>query len=638
MKRQGNPSDSPKRLPRRALPNTIFWIALAAIVVIAFYAYGPSSSSKAQEASYSGFLQEVKDGNVVSVEIKNQDIKGTLVQPKSLEPGADPSNKFITKLPPIDDPTLLPILTEKGVMVTAKSSGNSLLFTLLINFLPVLLFIGLLYFIYRQSRNAQQNALGFGKSTARLYREEMTKVSFKDVAGIEESKQELMEVVDFLKNPEKYRKLGGKLPKGVLLYGPPGAGKTLLAKAVAGEANVPFLSISASEFVEMFVGVGASRVRNLFGRAKEVAPSIVFVDELDAVGRQRGTGFGGGHDEREQTLNQILVEMDGFDERTNIIVIAATNRPDVLDPALLRPGRFDRQVTISLPDKEGREAILKVHTTKIPLKDDVKLAEIARSTPGFSGADLANLANEAAITAARRNHEKVEKNDFEEAMDRIIFGLARNMLLNPDERKMTAYHEGGHAIVAMFTPGADPVRKVTIIPHSRALGVTMQMPDDDRFIYPKEYLLGRMAVMMAGRAADELVFGKKTTGAESDLKNASELARRMIGIWGMSEDKSIGPVHFGLGEEHIFLGRQMTGNGRVYSEETAARIDKAVADLIESSEEAAKKIIGEHRQELDRLVEALLIEETIEGSDIHAVVSGEKTFTAKPPAKAGAAS
>lgn len=635
MRRPGNPSETPRRM-KRPVPNLVFWIAMTIIVVIAIYAYGPSTTSKAQEISYSGFLQEVRANNVVSVELKDQDIKGTLAQPKVLEAGNDPSDKFVSKLPPIDDNALLPLLAEKGVQVTAKTSGNSLLFTLLINFLPILLFVGLLYFIYRQSRNAQQNAMGFGKSTARLYREEMPKVSFKDVAGIEESKKDLMEVVDFLKTPEKYHKLGGKLPRGVLLYGPPGAGKTLLAKAVAGEANVPFLSISASEFVEMFVGVGASRVRNLFARAKEVAPSIVFVDELDAVGRQRGTGFGGGHDEREQTLNQILVEMDGFDERTNIIVIAATNRPDVLDPALLRPGRFDRQVTISLPDKEGRESILKVHTAKIPMKEDVKLNEIARSTPGFSGADLANLANEAAITAARKNHDQVDRSDFEEAMDRIIFGLARNTLLNPEERKMTAYHEGGHAIVAMYTPGADPVHKVTIIPHSRALGVTMQMPEDDRFIYPKEYLLGRMAVMMAGRAADELIFNKKTTGAESDLKAASDLARKMIGVWGMSDDESIGPVHFGLGEEHVFLGRQMTGNGRVYSEETAAKIDKAVADLIDKSEEAAKKTISEHRPELDRLVEALLIEETIEGSDIHAVVRGEKIFKPKSPASATA--
>jgi cell division protease FtsH len=511
--------------------------------------------------------------------------------------------------------------------VSVHEEGQSFISSLLINGLPLVLFGALIYFMYRQGRGAQNQIFGFGRSRARLHSTDRPTISFDDVAGEDDSKAELTEVVDFLKEPLKYTKMGAVLPRGVLLIGPPGTGKTLLARAVAGEAGVPFFSISGSEFVEMFVGVGASRVRDLFEQAKRSAPCIIFIDEIDAVGRQRGTGMGGGNDEREQTLNQILVEMDGFDTDTNVIIMAATNRPDILDPALLRPGRFDRNVTVGLPDRNGRQAILNVHTRGKPLAKDVDLNITARSTPGFSGADLANLANEAALNAARYDRKEITALDFDAALDKIVLGTKQATLMDENERRIVAYHESGHALVASLTPGAEPVHKVTIIPHGRALGLTQQLPLDDRHNYPREYLLGRIEVMLGGRAAEEVTFDEMTTGAENDLKGASDLARRMVGIWGMSEE--LGPVYFGLGEEHPFLGRVMTQE-RSYGDETASAIDAAVQRLVDSAHEHAVKLLREHRYHLDSMAQKLLQQETLNASDVQAVLAETVPAAAQP--------
>jgi cell division protease FtsH len=512
----------------------------------------------------------------------------------------------------------LPLLDQKGVKVTAVDpSTGSWLVTLISTALPVLLLVGLMLYLGRQMRQGQQTALGFGRSKARVYQLERPTVTFADVAGEDEAKAELTEVVDFLKMPERYHKVGARLPHGVLLVGPPGTGKTLLARAVAGDAGVPFFSISASEFVEMFVGVGASRVRDLFEQARANAPSIVFVDEIDAVGRQRGAGLGGGNDEREQTLNQLLVAMDGFDERLEVIVLAATNRPDVLDPALLRPGRFDRQVTLGLPDRNGREQILRVHARGKPIGPDVDLALVARATPGFSGADLANLINEAALTAARSGRAEITRFDFDAALDKIVLGVERPHLNSEAERRVVAYHEAGHALVAVCTPGSDPVNKVSIIPRGRALGVTEQVPTDDRLNYPRSYLLGRLAVLLGGRAAEEVVFNEPTTGAENDLDQATKLAHRMVGSWGMTED--IGPVHFDDGSSNVFLGRDLV-QSRTFAEATAARLDEATARLVLDARQEATRIITSMRPELDAIVGLLLEHETIAGDDIRRLV------------------
>jgi cell division protease FtsH len=584
--------------------------------------------STSAEIPYSEFVAQARSNNVAQVTFQGQGISGTfrqaIVWPEAspvasaaIAPGANGTasyQTFTTTMPPTGDPELLPLLQREGVTVDAAdtSSGGSLLWQLLTLFitsvLPALLFIAFLYYLSRQMQRGQQGILGFGGSKARLYDAEKPKVTFADVAGQDEAKTELFEVVDYLKNRERYLKLGARLPRGVLLVGPPGTGKTLLARAVAGEAGVPYFSISGSEFVEMFVGVGASRVRDLFEKAKKASPSIVFVDEIDAVGRQRGTGMGGGNDEREQTLNQLLAEMDGFDASTNVVVIAATNRPDVLDPALLRPGRFDRQVTVGYPDRAGREAILRIHTKRIPLAPDVDLVNLSRATSGFSGADLANLANEAALLAARGNHGVVEMSDFEEGMDKALLGTRQAALVDPDERRMVAYHEGGHALVAFFSPGADPVNKVSIVPHGQALGVTEQRPDEDRRNYSRAYLQTRLSVMLGGRAAEELVIGQQTTGAASDLKAATDLARRMVGLWGMSEE--LGPVSYGIGETHPFLGREV-GDGRQYSETTASRIDAAVQAMVEDARRAATDLLREHRGTLDELALELTSKETV---------------------------
>ena len=597
---------------------------------------GPSSAA----IPYSEFFGQASDGNVASVEFKGQTVTGTFVEPILWPPpagtpngptGASPAptgapaasasgsptsyQTFSTVVPPDGDPALLPLLQEHGVVISSTDTGTSgsflgSVFGLFGSLLPVLLLVGVLLYTGRQAQRSQQGIFGIGRSTARLYNEERPGVTFADVAGEDEAKAELTEVVDFLMNPARFQQLGARLPRGVLLVGPPGTGKTLLARSVAGEAHVPFFSITASEFVELFVGVGASRVRDLFSKAKAAAPSIVFVDEIDAVGRQRGAGLGGGNDEREQTLNQLLAEMDGFDASTTVIVIAATNRPDVLDPALLRPGRFDRQVTVGYPDRAGREAILRIHTRHIPLAPDVDLANVAQQTAGFAGADLANLANEAALLAARRGRQTVSTAEFEESLDKVLLGTRQPALTNPEERRVVAYHEGGHALVALLTPGADPVQKVTIVPHGRALGVTQQRMEEDRRNFGRDALVARLAVSLGGRAAEELVFGQPTTGAESDLKAATDLARRMVGLWGMSDE--LGPVSYNVGERDPFLGREIAAP-KEYAESTASRIDAAVAELLEGARERARTLLSQHRAVLDALAGELIAKETVSG-------------------------
>ena len=635
---QPSKGDTPSVPPRRLMPTWLWWTLLLALLVWNGYTLLVPKAPPAANLSYTDFLGQVRAGNVASVTIAGQLVDGTFRKEMTWPPqaqatpapsgtqstpsGTQPAevkepakfSRFTSVAPPTTDDRLLPLLEAQGVGVTVRDiSGGNWLLDLFFGVLPIAAMIGFLVIIGRQTTKGQQSIFSFGGSKARLYNQERPGVTFADVAGQEDAKVELSEVVDFLKRPERYRALGARLPHGVLLIGPPGTGKTLLARAVAGEAKVPFFSISASEFVEMFVGVGASRVRDLFAKAKAASPAIIFVDEIDAVGRQRGAGLGGGNDEREQTLNQLLVEMDGFDENTSLIVVAATNRPDVLDPALLRPGRFDREVTVGLPDRPGREAILRIHTRPLKLGPDVDLDVLARKTPGFSGADLANLANEAALYAARRGGEVVEMRDFDEAMDKIVLGTRQATLINEEERRVVAYHESGHALVARLTPGADPVHKVTIIPHGRALGVTEQLPEEDRHNYPKDYLVGRLTVMMGGRAAEELVFGQPTTGAENDIKQATMLARRMVGSWGMSEE--VGPVSYGLGETHPFLGRELA-QPREFAEATAAELDAAVRRTLEESHGEARRLLEKYRPALDALAEELVAHETVDARKI----------------------
>jgi len=575
---------------------------------------------------YSAFIDQVKEDNVTGIQISGSDITGKFQKPVAwpinpaptpAETGADHSvpgtattySAFQTTFPEIQgDPNLLELLSAHNVEVNVVPPPSPWFTMLLTDGLPLLLMVLFLFWMGRSAAQSQAGIFRFGRSKPRQFIGDLPPVTFKDVAGADEAKGELQEVVDFLRSPEKYHKLGARIPRGVLLVGPPGTGKTLLARAVAGEAGVPFFSISASEFVEMFVGVGASRVRDLFQQAKATAPGIVFIDELDAVGRRRGAGLGAVNDEREQTLNQLLVEMDGFDEHHQLIILAATNRPDVLDPALLRPGRFDRQVTVGLPDRQGRQGILLIHTRQLQLAPDVNLGSIARTTTGFTGADLANLCNEAALIAAREKHETVTMVDFEEALDRILLGDARAILLNDHERRMVAYHEAGHALVAWLTPFADPVHKVTIIPHGRALGVTEQMPSDDTYNYSRSYLEARLAVMLGGRAAEEIALNDITTGAENDLVEATRLARRMITRWGMG---SLGLMALSADEEQPFLGYELS-QSRDYSEETAARIDQDVQHILQERYQTVKNLLTEARQPLDQLVQALLHEETVD--------------------------
>jgi cell division protease FtsH len=612
----------------------------------------PEGTPTSVEIPYSDFVEQVQTGNVATVEFTGQSVAGTFDEPVQWPPAGAPAASappdggdtapaqpepvtyaaFTTVVPPDGDPTLLPLLQEQGVAVSAIDQtpmasilGNIL--SLALTILPVLLLIGFFVYSARQAQRSQQGVFGIGRSNARQYNEERPSVTFADVAGEDEAKLELTEVVDFLRSPARYQKLGARLPRGVLLVGPPGTGKTLLARSVAGEAKVPFFSITASEFVELFVGVGASRVRDLFMKAKAAAPSIVFVDEIDAVGRQRGTGLGGGNDEREQTLNQLLAEMDGFVASTSVIVIAATNRPDVLDQALLRPGRFDRQVTVGYPDRAGREAILRIHTRRLPLAPDVDLAVVAQQTPGFAGADLANLANEAALLSARKGRETVSLAEFEESLDKILLGTRQAALTHPEERRLVAYHEGGHALVAALTPGADPVHKVSIVPHGRALGVTQQRPEEDRRNYGRDVLEARLAVQLGGRAAEELVFGQPTTGAESDLKAATDLARRMVGLWGMSDD--IGPVSYNVGERDPFLGREIAAP-KEYAESTAARIDDAVASLLDAARDRATTLLRQNRATLDTLASELVAMEMVSGARLAEIAATAKGAVATP--------
>src|SRR3990170_2631336 len=570
----------------------IYLLILVAVIAIVVSFFRPPSKTESKDLSE--VIALARSDQVESIEAQGDSLTVRLKNSSQVYKSRKESGSSIVEV--LKD-NGVEVGGDQGVSVKVKEPsqfGNWI--GLLINFLPLIIFGAILIFMMRQAQGSNSQAMQFGRSRARVSTGQQATVTFVDVAGQEEAKQELVEVVEFLKYPEKFVALGARIPHGVLLVGPPGTGKTMLARAVSGEAAVPFFSISASEFVEMFVGVGASRVRDLFDQAKRAAPAIIFVDEIDAVGRQRGAGLGGGNDEREQTLNQLLVEMDGFDDQTKVIVLAATNRPDVLDPALLLPGRFDLHVTVGLPDRVGREAILKLHTSRLPLEANMDLDLLARRTPGFSGADLANLANEAALFAARHDGTAVSMKDFDEAMDKIVLGTRQASLMSEEERRLVAYHEGGHALVAKLTPGADPVSKITIIPHGRALGITEQLPEDDRHNYAKDYLLGRLAVLMGGRAAEEMVFGQPTTGAESDLKQATILARRMVGLWGMSED--LGPVSYGVAETHPFLGRELA-QPRQYAEATAAELDAAVRKLLEQEYRKALRLLEQHRTGLD---------------------------------------
>jgi len=593
----------------KSAKNILFWIASLVILVIlwSLFPTGP----KPKEFAFSEFLDQVEHKNVQEVTIQDNLAQGKLKD----------GSQFKTTLPP-QYADLIKVLRENQVNIVVKdtTSKNSWL-AILLNWFPILLLIFFWFMFMRQMQSGGNKALSFGKSRAKLFSPMQKKITFKDVAGVDEAKVELQEIIEFLKDPRKFQRLGGRIPKGVLLVGAPGTGKTLLARAVAGEANVPFFSISGSDFVEMFVGVGASRVRDLFDQAKKHAPCLIFIDEIDAVGRQRGAGLGGGHDEREQTLNQLLVEMDGFDSNEGIIVIAATNRPDILDTALLRPGRFDRRIVVPMPDVKGREEILMVHTRKVPLSSDVELRVIARSTPGFSGADLANLINEAALLAARKGQDSVNMHDLEEAKDKVLMGVERkSMIISDEDKKTTAFHEAGHALVAALLPEADPIHKVTIIPRGLALGVTQQLPLSDRYTYTKDYLEAQLAVLMAGRITEELILGKITTGAANDLEKATEIARKMVCQWGMSD---LGPLSFGERDDLIFLGRELAAH-KNFSEHTAQMIDAEVKKIIERCYNRARNLIETNRDKLVKIAEALLEKEILSSDEINALINGQK--------------
>jgi cell division protease FtsH len=585
--------------------NLALWLVICLIMIMVFNVFNNPAGVAKHEISFSEFIELIDSGQISEVTIQGQNISGTY-----------DSTAFKTYTP--DDPTLVKMLRDKGIRITAKPEDQSPLWqSILISWFPMLLLIGVWVFFMRQMQGGGGKAMSFGKSRAKLLNEDQKKVTFKDVSGIEEAKEELEEIINFLKEPKKFTRLGGKIPKGVLLVGAPGTGKTLLAKAIAGEADVPFFSISGSDFVEMFVGVGASRVRDLFIQGKKNAPCIIFIDEIDAVGRHRGAGLGGGHDEREQTLNQLLVEMDGFESNDGVILLAATNRPDVLDPALLRPGRFDRQVIVPNPDVKGREGILKVHARKVPLAKDVDLMVVSRGTPGFTGADLANLINEASLLAARTDKKEVEMNDLEEAKDKVMMGAERrSLVISPEEKKNTAYHEAGHALVARLLPGTDPIHKVTIIPRGRALGLTQQLPIDERHTYNKDYLINNIIVLMGGRVAEELALNHITTGAGNDIERATEMARKMVCEWGMGR---MGPVSFGKKEEHIFLGREMAQN-RDFSEKTAIEIDDEIKEIVNAAYAEAMKLVGDNRKSLDNVALALLEKESLNGTEVDELI------------------
>ncbi len=600
------------------------FIVVGALLLYKFFA-NPQGKTAAP-LSITQLTDKVRNGDIAKMTIKQSEVVATGNDKQEYRTSlsnekykADLMTIAAEKKPNSDQPK---------AEVEEEGAGNGMLWGVLLSWAPILFIVGIWIFMLRQMQSGGNKALSFGKSRAKLLNNQQKRVTFKDVAGVEEAKEELQEIIEFLKEPQKFQKLGGRIPKGVLMMGPPGTGKTLLARAIAGEANVPFFSISGSDFVEMFVGVGASRVRDLFEQGKKNAPCIIFIDEIDAVGRHRGAGLGGGHDEREQTLNQLLVEMDGFESNDGVILIASTNRPDVLDPALLRPGRFDRRVVVSRPDVRGREGILKVHTRKIPLGEDVDISILARGTPGFTGADLANLVNEAALNAARYNKKLVAMPDFELAKDKVLMGAERkSMVISNDEKRITAYHEAGHTLVGLKVPNADPVHKVTIIPRGMALGVTQQLPEGDRHNYSKEYLVGQIAILMGGRIAEEIFLDSITTGASNDIERATELARAMVCEYGMSE---LGPLTFGKKEEQIFLGREIAQH-RDFSEDTAIKIDQEVKKIISEQYQRAKGIIEENRDTMVRLSETLLERESLDGVQIRRIVAGLPLDEDQPP-------
>jgi len=599
----------------------LFWLLIGVSALLLWEVVKSArDGQKDAELNVTTFMGDLDSGNVRELTVNGMEVRGKHRDGSAFHTTA-PTNYFT--------PEMLKNLQSKGVNITFRDANSgSLPLQLLGTWAPLILLGALWFFMIRQMQTGGNKALSFGKSRARLLSMQQKKVTFKDVAGVEEAKEELREIIEFLREAQKFQKLGGRIPKGVLLVGPPGTGKTLLARAVAGEANVPFFSISGSDFVEMFVGVGASRVRDLFEQGKKNAPCIIFIDEIDAVGRHRGAGLGGGHDEREQTLNQLLVEMDGFESNEGVILMAATNRPDVLDPALLRPGRFDRRVVVSRPDVRGREEILRVHTRKIPLAEDVDLSVLARGTPGFSGADLANMVNEAALAAARQNRKAVLHYDFELAKDKVLMGVERkSLLLTDEEKKNTAYHEAGHALVAAKMPFSDPLHKVTIIPRGMALGVTMQLPVDDRHSYYKNYLETEIAILMGGRIAEELFLNVMSTGAGNDIERATEMSRKMVCEWGMSD---LGPMTFGKKEEQIFLGREIAQH-RDYSEDTAIKIDQEVRKLVNAGYNAAKQVISDNRDTLERIARALIEREVLDANEIKLLVEGKELPPIQPP-------
>jgi cell division protease FtsH len=593
----------------------MLWMSLLVVILLAWHF--AQIQRKESPLKFSEFMAQLEAGQIQDVTITGNEIKGHTVNREGFRTVA-----------PLGYDKLLDTLLSKKVMVNFQTDQTPTWANMLISWAPLLVLVGFWIFFMRQMQSGGNKALSFGKSKAKLLASQQKKVTFKDVAGVDEAKDELQEIIEFLREPQKFQKLGGRIPKGVLLMGPPGTGKTLMARAIAGEANVPFFSISGSDFVEMFVGVGASRVRDLFEQGKKNAPCIIFIDEIDAVGRHRGAGLGGGHDEREQTLNQLLVEMDGFESNDGVILIAATNRPDVLDPALLRPGRFDRRVVVSRPDVRGREGILQVHTRKIPLSDDVNIDVLARATPGFSGADLANLVNEAALLAARRNQKTVNMSDFESAKDKVLMGAERkSMIITEQEKKITAYHEAGHALLAALLPHTDPLHKVTIIPRGMALGLTQQLPLEERHNYTKEQLKSRIAVCMGGRIAEDLTFGEITTGAQNDIEQATEMARKMVCEFGMSE--TLGPLTYGKKEEQIFLGKEFNRH-QDYSEATALKIDSEVKRIVTEQYERAQAILTERRELLVDVARALLEHEVLDAQQLKQIMAGEPLEVKKP--------